>query len=134
MIEILVDTSAYSALYKGNREIKKIFHSADRINFPIITIGELRAGFRLGNREEKNRELLRERLDTEGTSILYLDNETAEHYSDIFAELRRVGTPIPTNDIWIAALARQYKLPVCSLDGHFNFVNGLTVIGPQSGE
>lgn len=130
--EILIDTNAYTALFKGKREIVRIFGSAERIIFPFIAIAEILAGFRLGTREERNRALFRNRLASSQTSVLYADSETPEHYSSIFAELRRAGTPIPTNDIWIAAIARQHQLPVCSLDGHFKYVNGLTVLGADA--
>jgi tRNA(fMet)-specific endonuclease VapC len=56
-----------------------------------------------------------------------IDRATAEHYADIFAALRAAGTPIPTNDIWIAASARQHALPVFSFDAHFTKVPGLRV-------
>ncbi|HWF44519.1 MAG TPA: type II toxin-antitoxin system VapC family toxin [Candidatus Kapabacteria bacterium] len=127
MSKVLIDTNAYTALLNGNKEIARIFDSAERIIFPFIAVAEILAGFRLGTKEEKNRALFRNRLADERTSILYADFETAEHYSSIFAALRRVGTPIPTNDIWIAAIARQHELPLCSLDAHFQYIEGLTM-------
>ena len=125
----IVDTNAYSALVRDDETIVRLLHSTDRLVFPFIVIGELLAGFRLGTREELNRAALRELLSVRQTTIVYADSETPEHYSAIFAELRRAGTPIPTNDIWIAAIARQHDLPLCSLDGHFKFVKGLTILG-----
>ncbi|HET6402455.1 MAG TPA: type II toxin-antitoxin system VapC family toxin [Candidatus Kapabacteria bacterium] len=130
----LIDTNAYTALYNGKREIVQVFESVDRMVFPFIVIAELLAGFRLGTKEEHNRTLFRNRLTARQTSILYPDSETPEHYASIFAELRRAGTPIPTNDIWIAAIARQHQLPVCSLDGHFKYVKGLIVLGAETRE
>ncbi len=128
----IVDTNAYSALVRDDERIVRLLHSTDRLIFPFIVIGELLAGFRLGTREELNRKALRALLTVRQTTLLYADSETPEHYASIFAELRRAGTPIPTNDIWIAAIARQHQLPVCSLDGHFQYVKGLTVIGSET--
>jgi tRNA(fMet)-specific endonuclease VapC len=132
--EILIDTNAYTALLNGKSEVVRIFDSAERMVFPFIAIAEILAGFRLGTREKQNRALFRNRMASERTIILYPDYETSEHYSAIFAELRRAGTPIPTNDIWIAAIARQHDLPLCSLDGHFKFVKGLAVLGAAAAE
>ena len=127
----IVDTNAYSALARDDEKIVRLLHSIDRLVFPFIVVGELYAGFRLGSREDSNRTAFRKLLATRQTSILYADAETPEHYAAIFAELRRAGTLIPTNDIWIAAIARQHDLPLCSLDSHFKNVNELTLLGAE---
>ena len=106
MISLLVDTNTYTAFWKADREIAAIFEFADRLIFPFISVGELLAGFKLGNREQENRSRLDDLLSLDRAETLYPDRQTAECYASIFSELRRKGTPIPTNDIWIAALAK----------------------------
>jgi predicted nucleic acid-binding protein len=128
VISLLVDTNAYTAFWKSDRKIAAIFEFADRLIFPFISIGELLAGFRLGNREQENRNRLDDLLSLNRAEILYPDRQTAECYASIFSELRKKGTPIPTNDIWIAALARQYQFPLCSYDSDFESVNDLVLV------
>jgi tRNA(fMet)-specific endonuclease VapC len=125
---ILLDTNAYSAHFKGDSRITELWESADRVMIPFIVIGELLAGFKSGNSEKVNRELLQSILASFGTEILYADIATAECYAQIAHELKAKGKPIPTNDIWIAAFARQYALPLCTLDAHFAFVEGLAIV------
>ena len=86
---------------------------------PAIVLGELRVGFRLGTRRGENEERLRQFIEESAVATLNVDDEAASHYADIVVELRRLGTPIPTNDIWIAALAAREGATVLTTDGHF---------------
>ena len=128
MTSLLVDTNTYTAFWEDDPKIAAVFELAETLVFPFITVGELLAGFRLGNRENENRNRMNDLLISRHTEILYADRNTPEFYATIFSELRRKGRPIPTNDIWIAALARQHDMPVCSLDTHFKFVDGLKLV------
>ncbi|MEL7533071.1 MAG: PIN domain-containing protein [Bacteroidota bacterium] len=92
-------------------------------------MGELLAGFKLGNREKANQEELRLFLQEPQVLFLTINAQTAASYAEIYQELRQNGTPIPTNDMWIAAMARQLNLAVFSFDKHFAKVKGLKLLG-----
>lgn len=119
MKRVLLDTSAYSYLLRGSAAVSDILESADEILLCTIVIGELRAGFKKGNSEKKNIEILSEFVSMPNVKIVYLDDATAERYAVILDYLRKQGTPIPTNDIWIAACAMQHGATVISGDKHF---------------
>ncbi|MCU1258058.1 MAG: PilT protein domain protein [Bryobacterales bacterium] len=93
-----------------------MFRRADEIAVPVIVLGEYRYGI-------QGSALLPD------CRVLPLDEETAQQYADIRVGLKRRGRPIPANDLWIAALARQYKLPLLSRDVHFDIVPGLQRVG-----
>lgn len=96
-----------------------------RILFSAIVAGELMHGFRLGGRYDRNRAELETFLERSRVSLLPVDLETADRFGRITARLRSKGTPIPTNDIWIAAHAMQHGAELLSFDGHFERVDGL---------
>jgi tRNA(fMet)-specific endonuclease VapC len=83
------------------------------------------ARFAAGSREEENLRTLRQFLDSPRVSLLLPDEATTEHYARLFMQLRRQGAAIPTNDLWIAALALQHDLELCSADAHFQHVEAL---------
>ena len=116
---IMLDTSAYSGFLKGNAEIKLSLQQADEIFLNPVILGELLAGFLGGKHEKKNRGILREFLSSPGVKVIGLDEETSERYAIIINHLRERGTPVPTNDLWIAASAMQYGLKVLTADRHF---------------
>jgi tRNA(fMet)-specific endonuclease VapC len=88
----------------------------------------LYAGFELGSQKEKNEQQLQSFLSRPAVGVLYADSDTAQRYGQLFQALRRHGTPIPTNDIWIAALALQHNLLVTTSDKHFLFVPDLQIL------
>jgi tRNA(fMet)-specific endonuclease VapC len=94
---------------------------------PSIVIGELLAGFELGNRRQRNRDELTEFLAVPRVAIVDVTQATGQRYAHIFAYLRREGTPIPTNDIWIAALAMEHGIELLTSDGHFGRVPHILV-------
>jgi tRNA(fMet)-specific endonuclease VapC len=93
---------------------------------PIIVLGELYTGAYRGSLRTKTLREIQSFLTM--VSIFQPDEITADHYGQIQAELAKTGTPIPQNDVWIAALAREHRLPVATRDGHFTLVPGLTVL------
>ncbi len=117
--KVMLDTSAYSALLRGNLEIKLSLQQADEIFLSPVIIGELLAGFIQGRNEKKNRDILREFLASPRVNVVDVDEETSERYAVIINHLRTKGTPIPTNDLWIAASAMQYGLKVLTTDNHY---------------
>jgi tRNA(fMet)-specific endonuclease VapC len=102
MTRICLDTSAYSHFKRGAPEALEIICSAREVGFPSIVLGELRAGFLSGMRHEENEQELVTFLQNPVVRILDVDEETTSHYAEIVMMLRRHGTPVPTNDIWIA--------------------------------
>ena len=120
---MIVDTNALSAVADGERAAVAVFSRANRPAIPVIVIGEFRFGIA---RSRHGREYLRwlEQMIA-ASKVLDVSEETTVHYADIHGELKRAGTPIPSNDVWIAALCRQHASPIMSLDQHFDSVEGL---------
>jgi tRNA(fMet)-specific endonuclease VapC len=125
MNRILIDTNIYSAAMRGNEAVVRLLRSVSQIGISSISIGELLSGFKAGNREEKNRHEMDIFLDSPRVVLHPVDEETADQYSFVINRLKQQGTPIPTNDIWIAASALQHGLPLCTLDKHFSHIEGL---------
>jgi len=117
--EILLDTSAYSALFRGNDQVKEILQEVVEVALNPVILGELQSGFSSGHFEDKNRQLLKDFMLTPRVRVYPVDLETSERYASIWAYLRGEGTPIPTNDLWIAASAMQHGLTVLTADMHF---------------
>ena len=121
-MRLLVDTSAYSAFMRGYGEIKAALQKADEIFVNLIVLGELRAGFIKGRRRRKNDDELNTFLASPRVKLLDVTEETAERYAVILNSLWQAGTPIPTNDIWIAASAMEHGLELLTTDGHYQKV------------
>ena len=119
MSRILLDTSAYSAMRRGEGRLREPLAQASDVVVTPIILGELLCGFKKGARETENRRALQQFLRTPRVKILQLDAETGERYAAISDYLRRHGTPIPLNDVWIAASAVQHGLKVLTTDEHF---------------
>ena len=122
---MLIDTNIYSLAMKGDVKVVNTLRKIDLIGFSAISIGELFAGFKGGNRESRNREDLNLFLDSPRVVVHPIDEVTADFYASILNNLREAGTPIPTNDIWIAAVSFQYGYKIYSKDKHFNTIPGL---------
>ena len=122
MTRVLLDTSAYSVFMRGHAAIQQALQHTDEIYFSPIVLGELLAGFRRGRNREKNERELQAFLSSPRVRGVGLDEETAERYAVILAGLWKAGTPIPTNDIWIAASAMQYGLSILTTDAHYQHV------------
>ena len=120
---VILDTNAVSALLVGDPALGEVLATDQRHHLPVIVIGEYRYGLLGSNRRDPLQKLL-EILIRE-SFVLVIDETTAETYSHVRDELRRKGRPIPENDIWIAALARQHQQPVVSRDDHFDYVSDL---------
>jgi tRNA(fMet)-specific endonuclease VapC len=116
---ILADTSAYSAFFRGHPGVKALFQKVDEIVVNPVVLGELRAGFMAGAHRRKNERELDVFLRSSRVSIASVDEETSGCYAAIVHGLRTAGTPVPTNDIWIAASAMQHGLRVITTDRHF---------------
>ena len=123
MSRYCLDTSAYSNFKRGDLRVVNLLDSADWLGISSIVLGELWTGFILGNRLEKNEAELREFLDNPVVERLSIDPEVARLYGEIVVDLRRAATPIPTNDIWIAAAAARAGATVLTYDPHFGRIS-----------
>jgi len=121
-MRLLLDTSAYSAFMRGHAEISAAVQGNEEIFLNSIILGELIAGFIKGGRRRKNENELRRFLASPRVGVLDVTEETAERYAVILNSLWRAGTPIPTNDIWIAASAMEHGLCVVTTDDHYQKV------------
>ena len=117
---MILDTNALSAWAEGVPEVKTPLQSAGRLIVPSVVLGEYYFGIRQSRHRSRYEEWLRRYLPL--AEIAAVTSSTAAAYADIRLELKRAGTPIPPNDVWIAALARQHALPVLSNDVHFDAV------------
>ena len=125
MNRVLIDTNIYSLAMKGDILVVDALRKIDRIGFSVISIGELYSGFKGGSREAANREELDLFMDSPRVVVHPVDEGTADFYASILNNLQAAGTPIPTNDIWIAAAAFQHGYTVFSYDAHLEQVPGL---------
>lgn len=126
-MKILLDTSAYSALHRGDTSVLAIVQDAEVVGMPAVVVGELYSGFRQGSMWAKNYELLSRFLSKASVRMLPVTEATAMHYAEIDVYLRRNGRPIPRNDVWIAASAIEHGMQVVTLDAHFREVPLLVV-------
>ena len=119
MKKIILDTNAYTKLLLGDEQILQALGNADSIFVPVIVLGELFTGFRGGTKEKNNRQILEQFLMKPQVEIVPIGKDTAEIFSEIKYALRRAGTPLPINDIWIAACAIEVGAIIISYDNHF---------------
>lgn len=127
MNKVILDTSAYSAFMKGTLDVKMALQKSTGIYLTPVILGELLCGFKRGKYEKKNRMELEKFMLSPRVSHLEIDSETAERYAAILDSLWESGTPIPTNDIWIAASAMQHGLKVLTTDTHFKNISQIIV-------
>ena len=118
-MNLLLDTNRYRDFVDGDPAAMAALQKASRIHLPFVVLAEMRAGFRCGTMGRENESVLVKFLNRPRVSVLYADEATTHHYGALWAQLRKQGTPIPTNDIWVAALAIQHDLVLFSRDAHF---------------
>ena len=118
-MRVALDTSRYTDFCRGDAETVATLETARAVFLPFIVLGELRAGFAVGRYGKDNERVIRRFLMKDGVRPLYADDQTTHHYAAVYRQLRDQGTPIPTNDMWIAALVLQHNLALCARDRHF---------------
>lgn len=131
MKKIFIDTNIYSTAMRGDKNSKKIFRMYETLLISPVVIGELLAGFRRGEMEDKNRLKLKDFLSRDRVETVFISMETSEFYSFILNELKKQGTPIPANDIWIAASVMEHGASIATRDSHFEKIKGLMIIVPS---
>ena len=114
-----LDTSAYSQFKRGDEQVVELVDRADWVGLPVIVMGELWLGFLLGSRLRRNQAELAEFAGHPAVETLAVDAETARIYAEMVVDLRKAGTPLPTNDIWVAATAARAGATVLTYDAHF---------------
>lgn len=122
MKKIVLDTSAYSRLMRGEKRVEQALNEADKVFLPLFVIAELLLGFKNGDREAENRAILEKFESMPTVERLFPTDETIEIFSDIFSSLKNAGKPIPVHDIWIAALAIETGSILVHFDKHFEEV------------
>ena len=123
MKRICLDTSAYSNFMRGSPSAVAAISDAEWIGVPSVVLGELRTGFLLGAHAEKNEAELERFLLHPLVHILDVDDAASRIYAEIIAALRRSGTPLPTNDIWVASVAAREGASVVTYDEHFRKIH-----------
>jgi tRNA(fMet)-specific endonuclease VapC len=119
-VRLALDTNRYVDLCKGVDGTVRLVATAEGVFLPFVVVAELRAGFAVGKRAVENERVLRRFLLKEGVAVLYPDDQTTHHFAAALRQLRVQGTPIPTNDVWIAALVLQHNLTLHARDRHFD--------------
>lgn len=125
MKKVLLDTNAYAALLRGDEKVLSAIGRAEIVYLSVIVLGELFAGFRGGNKFLENRKLLERFLDRPHVAFLPMGMETADVFGVVKQNLKEQGTPIPINDVWIAAHVLETGAVLVTYDRHFKQVAGL---------
>ena len=118
-MRVALDTNRLTDLFRGDAALAELLSTCDEVWIPLIVLGEMKAGFYGGTERHKNETLLRKLLTRPTVDVLVPQRETAEQYARLFVQLRRAGTPVPDNDLWIAALALEHDLTLITRDRHF---------------
>lgn len=129
-MKLCLDTCAYSKMHLQHEELITIIEQADAIYLPTIVYGEIIAGFCMRKLEQKNLAELKQFLALPGVEIIPISTAIADRYGRLIKKLREQGTPIPTNDIWIAATAFETGSRLVTYDTHFSAVPGLLILAP----
>ena len=119
-MRVALDTNRYVDLCRNVSETVALLEEAETVVLPFVVLGELRAGFAHGRRPAENERILARFLLKDGVHVLFADDQTTHHYASVFRQLRKQGTPIPTNDMWLAALVLQHSLALHARDKHFD--------------
>jgi tRNA(fMet)-specific endonuclease VapC len=121
-VRIALDSNRYTDFCRGDARTVETLRSADEIWLPLVVLGELRAGFAHGSRRSDNEKILARFLGSSRVRVIVPDEQTTHFYADVYLALRKAGRPIPTNDLWIAALVLQHDLVLFARDTHFDHV------------
>lgn len=128
MRNLAVDTNTYTALGRGDKKVAMLISQATQVGLPITVLGEIHFGILNGSQKETNRTLLERFLANGRVEILDINDATAKLYGEIATYLRQIGRSIQQNDIWIAALCKQYNYQLATNDTGFDNILGLEII------
>ncbi len=124
-MRLCLDTSAYSHFKRGDEQAVAAIDAAEWIGVSTVVLGELRTGFALGGRARDNERELSAFLRNPVVEVVDVDDGTSKIYAELVVALRNAGTPLPTNDIWIAASAMAAGATVVTFDRHFSTIQGV---------
>jgi tRNA(fMet)-specific endonuclease VapC len=127
-MKLALDTNRYTDLCRGEHQVVEVVGRATVVAMPLIVLGELQAGFAAGSRGAENLSVLRRFLQKPYVEVLLPSEATAQTYAALYRQLRRQGTPIPTNDLWIAAMVVERSLTLYSRDAHFRHLPQLQLL------
>lgn len=129
-VDIAIDTNRYRDFVDGVPETVSVFRTSPKILIPFVVVAELRAGFAVGSRGVENERVFEQFLHRPRVEVLLATIDTTRHYANLYRQLRFAGTPIPTNDLWIAALVVEHNVMLCSRDDHFDALPQLPRVRP----
>lgn len=121
-VRIALDTNRLTDLFRGDDELAERLSRCEEIWIPLVVLGEIKAGFYGGTKQRQNEILLHKLLMKATVGVLFPSRETVDHYARLFVQLKRAGTPIPDNDLWIAALVLEHNLLLLTRDRHFEHI------------
>jgi len=128
-VRVALDTNRYVDLARGDdAALRELIDHAERVVVPFVVLGELRGGFAVGTRGRDNERDLLRFLRKPGVDVVFATDATTRCYASIYAQLRARGTPVPTNDLWIAALVVEHSLVLSTRDAHFKYLPQIEVI------
>jgi tRNA(fMet)-specific endonuclease VapC len=125
MKRILLDTNAYSFLLTGDEKVLSLLAESDVVYMSIFVLGELYAGFKGGSKEQKNTQLLKRFIQKPTVEILEATEETSKVFGQVKNDLKKAGTPLPINDVWIAAHTLESGSTLITYDVHFRGIPDL---------
>ena len=127
-MKLALDTNRYVDLMRGDAEVRALVEGARTALVPFVVLAELRAGFAVGAQGRANERFLQRFLAKPGVEVVYATDATTHHYAALYRQLRQQGTPVPTNDLWIAALVTEHGARLCTRDAHFGHFAQLDVV------
>lgn len=130
-MKFVLDTGAYAEFNRGNAKLKQWFQSDHEIIVPLIVVGELRAGFAAGDKRDENEQLLQRFLDSPNVNTTTITDETTHLFAQTYLMLRRAGTPVGTNDLWIAAISIEHQCSLLTVDSDFSRIEALKLLKLQ---
>jgi tRNA(fMet)-specific endonuclease VapC len=133
-VEVIValDTNRLTDLFQGDAELAELLATCDEVWIPLVVLAEIKAGFYGGTQQHRNEVLLRKFMAKPTVGMLLPGRETAEQYARLFVQLKRAGTPVPDNDLWIAALTLENDLALITRDRHFDNIPQLLTVRADS--
>ncbi len=131
-MRVALDANRYTDLCRGDLAVAHLLEEAEEVFLPFAVLAELRAGFAAGSRGRENEQVLQRFLRKPGVEVLYPEDTTTQTYARLYRQLRHQGTPIPINDLWIAALVVEHNLALCSRDRHFEHLPQIEIVSSPS--
>ena len=121
-MRVALDTNRLTDLFQGDAALAEWLGTCEQVWIPLVVLAEIKAGFLGGSQQHRNEALLQALLAKPTVGVLLPGRETAEHYARLFVQLKRAGTPVPDNDLWIAALVLEHDLALITRDRNFESI------------